>query len=279
LKSASTMATAILLTLASCNKADDASFSSLNSETAIDSKVDEVNDIATSALNSYDAISGRVEDRDDRLECATISKEAGNTKDAGKITLTFKGDCKDDDGDVRTGKIAITWSGGVWFVPSSTHTITLENYTVNGVLMEGTRVVKNIITTESSLTSTIQGSHKSTWPDGTSAARTVNRTRQWARSSTSPLQNRWIISQTDPSIPAATGTNRNGKNYSVQITKPLQYVANCGRRIHIPVIGVKTVTVDTELFTVDYGDGTCDNLITVTKNGVSKTVKVDKDGN
>ncbi len=108
LKSASTLATAILLTLASCNKTDDASFSSLNSETAIDAKVDEVNDIASSALNSNDAISGRVEDRDDRLECATVLKDLGNTKEAGKITITFKADCKDDDGDVRTGKIIIT---------------------------------------------------------------------------------------------------------------------------------------------------------------------------
>jgi len=279
LKSASPLVMAILLTLASCNKTDDASFSSLNSETAIDSKVDEVNDIASAALNSNDAISGRVEDRDDRLECATVVKEVGNTKDAGKITLTFNGGCKDDDGDLRTGKIIITWSGGRWFIPGSTHTITLESYTVNGVVMEGTRTVKNVSTTASPLTWTIQGSHKSTWADGTSASRTVNRTRQWVRSSTSPFQDKWIISQTDPNIPAATGTNRNGKNYSVQITTPLQYVAACGRRVHIPVIGLKTVTVDTEIFTVNYGDGTCDNLITVTKNGVSKTVKVDKDGN
>jgi hypothetical protein len=279
LKAAATMAIAMAFTLASCNKTNEASFSSLNNETAIDSKVDEVNDIASSALNTNDAVTGRVEDRDDRLDCATVTKEPGNTKEAGKITLTFNGDCKDDDGDVRTGKMIITWSAGRWFIPGSIHTITLEGYSINGVAIEGTRTVKNISTTESPLTWTIEGSHKSTWPDGTSASRSVKRTRQWVRSSTSPLQDKWIISQTDPATPAATGTNRNGKNYSVQITTPLQYVRACGRRVHIPVIGVKVVTVDTEVYTVDYGDGTCDNLITVTKNGASKTVKVDKDGN
>jgi hypothetical protein len=279
LKSASALATAIVLTLASCNKTNEASLSSLNNETAIDSKVDEVNDIASSALNSNDAPTGRVEDRDDRLDCATVVKDAGNTKEAGKITLTFTGDCKDDDDDVRTGKIIITWSGGRWFIPGSVHIITLENYTVNGVVMNGTRTVKNISTTESPLKWTIEGEHNSTWPDGTTAQRAVKRTRQWMRTSTNPLQDKWIISQTDPAVPAAIGTNRNGKNYSVQITTPLQYVRACGRRVHIPVVGVKTVTVDTEVFTVDYGDGTCDNLITVTKNGVSKTVKVNKDGN
>ena len=279
LKSASTLAAALVLTLASCNKTNDASFSSLNNETAIDSKVDEVNDIASSALNTNDAPSGRVEDRDDRLDCATIVKDASNTKEAGKITITFSGDCKDDDDDVRTGKMIITWSGGRWFIPGSVHTITLEGYTVNGVVMDGTRTVTNVSTTTSPLTWNIVGSHNSTWPDGTTAQRTVKRTRQWVRSSTNPLLDKWIISQTDPNTPAETGTNRNGKNYSVQITTPLQYVRACGRRVHIPVIGVKTVTVDTEVFSVDYGDGTCDNLITVTKNGASKTVKVNKDGN
>ena len=97
------------------------------------------------------------------------------------------------------------------------------------------------------------------------------------RSPISPLQDKWIVSQTDPNTPAASGTNRRGKDYSVQITTPLQYFASCGRRVHIPVIGVKQVTVDGKAYTVDYGDGTCDNLVTVTANGVSKTVKVEKD--
>lgn len=279
LKSASTLAAAIVLTLASCNKTNEASLSSLNNETAIDSKVDEVNDIASSALNSNDAPTGWVEDRDDRLDCATIEKGAGNTKEAGTITLTFTGACKDDDDDVRTGKIIITWSNGRWFVPKSVHTITLVDYSVNGVVTNGARTVTNISTNDAPLTWTIEGTNTITWPDGTTAQRTVKRTRQWMRSSANPLQDKWIISQTDPAVPAAIGTNRNGKNYSVQITTPLRYVKACGRGIHIPVLGVKTVTVDNEVFTVDYGDGTCDNLITVTKNGVSKTVKVNKDGN
>lgn len=285
LKAASTLAIALVLILASCNKTNEVSSlssvdsQSLSTEAATDAKVDEVNDIAASALNTNDAPGGRVEDRDDRLDCATVTKDPSNTKEAGKITLTFKSDCKDEDGDTRSGKIIITWSGGRWFVPGSVHTITLEEYSVNGVSISGTRTVTNVSNATSPLTWNIVGSHKSTWSDGTTASREVKRTRQWVRSSVSPKEDKWIISQTDPSVAAASGTNRNGKNYSVKITTPLQYFASCGRRVHIPVIGVKVVTTDSKEYTVDYGDGTCDNRVTVTINGVSKTITVNKDGN
>jgi hypothetical protein len=275
----STLMIAFVLVLASCNKSNDLTSSldsqSLNNEATMDAQQDETADIASSALNTNDAFGGRVEDRDDRLECAVVTKEEGNSKEAGKITLTFNGDCKDDDGNVRTGKMIITWSGGRWFVPGSVHIITLEGYTINSVGIEGTRTVTNISTTESPLTWTIAGTHKSTWPDGTSATRTVNKTRQWVRSSTNPREDKVIISQTQPSVAAATGTNRHGKTYSVQITTPLQYFFSCGRRVKIPVIGVKVVNVgDTstgsKVYTVDYGNGTCDNKFTVTKDGVTK---------
>lgn len=281
---ASTWMLAMVLFLASCNKTEDAGLSALDSqnisdESATDAKVDEVNDIATAALNTNDALGGRVENPDDRLACATVTKDANNTKEGGKITIVFNGDCKDDDGDVRTGTIIITWSGGRWFTPGSTHTVTLQAYAVNGVKIEGTRTVTNVSTTEKPLTFNIEGSHKTTWADATTATRNIKRTRQWVRQSISPLQDKWTISQTDPNTPAASGTNRKGKGYSVQITTPLQYFVSCGRRVHIPVIGIKQVTVDGKNYTVDYGNGTCDNLVTVTTNGVSKTLKVDKDGN
>lgn len=285
LKAASTLAIALVLILASCNKTNEVSSlssvdsQSLSTEAATDAKVDEVNDIATSALNTNDAPSGRVEDRDDRLDCATVTKDPSNTKEAGKITLTFKSDCKDEDGDTRSGKIIITWSGGRWFIPGSVQTITLEEYSINGVSISGNRTVTNVSNATSPLTWNIVGSHKSTWSDGTTASREVKRTRQWVRSSVSPKEDKWIISQTDPSVAAASGTNRNGKNYSVKITTPLQYFASCGRRVHIPVIGVKVVTTDSKEYTIDYGDGTCDNQITVTINGASKTITVNKDGN
>jgi hypothetical protein len=275
----STMMIAFVFVLASCNQSNDLvsnlDSQSLNNESTMDAQQDETADIASSALNSNDVFGGRVEDRDDRLECATITKDPTNTKESGKITLTFNGDCKDDDDNVRTGKMIITWSGGRWFVPGSVHVIKLVGYTINGVAIEGTRTVTNVSTATSPLTWTIAGSHKSTWPDGTTSERTVNKTRQWVRSSITPKEDKWIISQTNPNVAAATGINRHDKTYSVQITTPLQYFATCGRRVKIPVIGVKVVNIGdpasgSKVYTVDFGDGTCDNKFTVTKDGVTK---------
>jgi hypothetical protein len=279
LKGISSLMIAFVMILASCNKSNDLVSSldsqSLNNESTMDAQQDEATDIASVALNSNDAFGGRVEDRDDRLECATVKKDSLNTKEAGTITLTFNGDCTDDNGNVRKGKIIIKWQGGRWFVPGSVHVIKLEGYSINGVLIEGTRTVTNISTPTSPLTWTVAGSYKSTWPDGTFAQRTVNKTRQWVRSSTNPKEDKWIISQTNPNVAAATGINRHGKTYSVQITTPLQYFATCGRRVKIPVIGVKVVNIGdpssgSKVYTVDYGDGTCDNKFTVTKDGVTE---------
>ncbi len=276
----STLMIAFVLILASCNKSNDLTSSldsqSLNNEATMDAQQDETADIATSALSANAvAVGGRVEDRDDRLACATVTKDSTNTKEAGKITLTFKADCKDDDGNVRTGKMIITWSGGRWYVPGSVHTIKLEGYSINGVSIEGVRVLTNISTEASPLTWTISGAHKSTWPDGTFSERTVNKTRQWVRSSTNPREDKIIISQTNSSVAAASGINRHGNTYSVSITTPLQYFASCGRRVKIPVIGVKVVTIGnpstgSKTYTVDFGNGTCDNKYTVTKDGVTK---------
>jgi hypothetical protein len=280
LKGVATAMIAFIMILASCNKSNDLTSSldsqSLNNEATMDAQQDETADIATSALNANAvAVGGRVEDRDDRLACATVTKDSTNTKDSGTITLTFNGDCTDDDGNVRKGKMIITWLNGRWYVPGSVHTIKLEGYSINGVGIEGTRTVTNISTTESPLTWTISGSHKSTWPDGTTAQRTVNKTRQWVRSSTNPREDKIIISQTNPAVSAASGINRHGNTYSVSITTPLQYFASCGRRVKIPVVGIKVVTVGnpstgSKTYTVDFGDGTCDNKYTVTKDGVTK---------
>jgi hypothetical protein len=49
------------------------------------------------------------------------------------------------------------------------------------------------------------------------------------------------------------------------------------------VKGVKSMSVTTatgvRTYKIDYGDGTCDNLVTVTINGKEKVITVNGDGN
>lgn len=284
LKSLSSLMLAFVLILGSCNKSDEVTFStqdnqSVNNDAALESSQEETVDMATSVLNSADAISGRVED-DSRISCAYIIKEVGTEKSTGTILVDFSrtasgadnpAGCTDPRGNVRKGSFTITWSGGRWFLSGSTQTITFNNYSINGLVISGSRTITNVSTQESPLTWNISGTLTTTWPDKTTATRTVSRTKKWVRSTTI-ADDKVIISQTAGAATAASGTNRYGKSYSVKITTPLEYSTSCllTNKVYIPVKGVKEITTDTKVYTVDFGAGTCDNTYTVTLNGKSK---------
>ena len=272
LKGISTVMIAFVLVLASCNK-DDSVFSlqdvqNLSTDGALEAAQDETQDIATGELNANDD-GARVE-ADDRTKGAIVTKTG--TKDAGTIAIDFTADGKTDSkGNLRKGKIEISWTGR-WRASQSVHIVTLNGYSINGIGITGTRTVTNISTNDSPLTWTIVANHTSTWPDGATATRTVNRTRQWIRA-TNPLDDKVIVSQTAGATTAAAGKNRYGKNYSVKIIAPLEYSVSCvgSNKVYKPVKGTKEVTVESKVFTVDFGTGTCDNSFTVTFNGKTRT--------
>ena len=65
----------------------------------------------------------------------------------------------------------------------------------------------------------------------------------------------------------------------MEITKPLVFKRECSssRKFSIAVEGTKELTIDGKLIVIDYGDGTCDNKVTITINGTSKEVEVSGD--
>jgi hypothetical protein len=285
MKNLSTVLIAAVLFLGSCSKSEETSFTAqdnqvVNNDGATEAMHEETSDLATSALNSADGLDSRVEE-DVRLACATRSVETNPyDKTSGTVTINFDrspsgaenpNGCTDPAGNVRKGSITVTWTGGRWYAAGSSHTIAFNNYSINGVKITGTRTVTNVSTPNLPLTWNITGQLTSTWPDLTTATRTVNRTRQWVRSATI-ANDKVIISQTAGTASAASGTNRYGKTYTVKITTPLEYGTLCllTKKVYLPSKGVKEVTVDSKVYTVDFGTGTCDNTFTVTFNGKSK---------
>lgn len=272
LKGITSLMIAFVLILASCKKTDETSFSAQDNQSVandgtVEAQQDETSDIATSALNTNDP-AGRAE-TDDRTKCATITLGANSTKEAGTITIDFGSNtgCTDSKGNTRKGKLIVSWLGGRWFVLGSSFTVASDGYSINGVKISGTRTVTNVTTNVATPTWKISGSYTSTWPDNTTAIRTVSITRQWVIA-----DSKIIVSQTSDASSFATGTNRYGKSYSVQVTTPLEFSASClgTSKIYIPVKGVKVITVDTKVYSVDFGTGTCDNTFTVSFNGKSK---------
>lgn len=304
LKTMSTLAIATVLTVSSCKKDNELLNSNdtqnLNSESVSDSYSDEANDMSTVATGNVDdtqfaggRTDGRTEgngpvtpkigwgDLDDRLKCANITIVRTNTpgtKPTGTITIDFTdAGCTDGRGVKRTGKIVIEYSG-LRFLPDSYIKTTFVGYARNGVKVEGVHTLTNVTPVTQTFPRfqvTIVGG-KLIFPDGKTITREQTFTREWQRA-TNPTQDKWVIL----SGSSASGTNKNGKTYTMSVTKDLVYSRACqiSNKVFIAVSGTKVFVADSKTYTVDYGDGNCDNDITVTLGGISKTITVNADGN
>ncbi|MEM7298140.1 MAG: hypothetical protein AAF391_07725 [Bacteroidota bacterium] len=228
----------------------------LESEAALESNLEDVDVIVAAGMETID-VSGRLQD-DEVIRCAAITHDEENNT----LTIDYGDGCEGPRGRVRAGKIIITYDSRK-LEPGSFRQATFEDFSVDGVLIEGTRRVENIAASldenpkfEVSLTG-----GKMTFEDGTAATRETSHTREWVRA-TNPLEDEtWIEG-------SASGSRRDGASYSTVITERLVYSRACrGSRVFIPVSGVKEITFGDNVMVVDYGDGECDNIVTVTING------------
>jgi hypothetical protein len=284
---------AFILVFASCNE-DGFDFNANDSqnvenEAASDSYFEDADDISTLAVSAdgstatgaRESSSGRggvKPEGDHRFNCATVTFEFASdnstTTPHGYITINFGTGCTDLKGNVRKGIIKVEFIGKR-FLPNSKIITTFQEYSINGIKIEGTRTVTNITGSNESAPkfSIVVVGGKATWPDGSFATREVNRTREWIRGA-NPMLDQWIVNGT------AAGTNRNGKIYQMEITKALVFKRECAinSKVFMPVEGTKKLTVESgKVITIDYGSGECDKTVTVTINGQSKTVDVNGD--
>ncbi|MEI9922067.1 MAG: hypothetical protein WDO14_25215 [Bacteroidota bacterium] len=288
MKGSATVMLAGLLFLASCEDKVDFNSSdteSVQNEAAVDSYFEDTDDMALTAVSSDDGTlngsrvdAGRViavAKLDHRFKCATVTLDfaADNTFQVphGTITVDFGTDgCTDDDGNVRKGKIIVQFLGRR-FYPASTVTTTTDGYFINGVKLEGTRVVTNVSgsTEETPKFNVVLTDGKATWSDNSTATRNVNRVHEWIRAE-NPLSDQWSVTGT------AMGTNRNGKEYEMDITSALVYKRQCAisAKVFMAVQGTKELTVNGRKITIDYGAGDCDRTVVITADGQSKSVDV-----
>jgi hypothetical protein len=306
LKTISTLAIAFVLILASCKKDDESTLSpadtqNVSSESVTDAYNDEGQDMSSIAISNVNPnqfaggrIGGRTEGNgvvnpivpwqnlDDRLKCAEITINTTNalgTKPTGTITIDFDKNtsCTDSRGIARKGKIVIEYSGYL-FLTSSFIKTTFNGYFRNDVKVDGVHTLTNVTTGIQDFpkfTVNITGG-KITFADGKTITRTQNFIREWRRA-TNPAQDTWAILVGSE----ASGGNRNGKTYTMNVTADLIYSRPCAisNKVFIPVSGTKVFIVDGKTYSVDFGTGNCDNDVTVSVGGVSKTITVGADGN
>lgn len=250
---------------------DENDVESVSSEEQLETSFEDLDLISVEANDQTEDgdMGGRAHmDEDDMLtRCATITHD----KEAKTITIDFGDGCEGPDGKIRSGIIFITYTQRM-FIPGAVLTITLENYTVNGLAIEGKKTITNVsenLFDNVSFNKVLEGG-KITWPDGTFATREVDKTFTWYRENNPLLDEVHVEGE-------ASGINRRGVTYNVSIVSTVIWKVSCRvRGVCLPVQGLKLVEREGHAdVLVDFGDGECDTTVTLTKNGASRVVEID----
>ncbi len=233
----------------------------VESEAGMEAVMEDLDVVAEAGMDAINA--GGRQLQDDRLDCAIVTHD----EDSKTVTIDYGDGCEGPHGRVRSGIIVITYTDRK-LVPGSVKTVTLQNFSVDTVRVEGTRIITNIMETEEDApkfrVELIGG--KMTFPDETSATRDADHTREWFRGTNPRLDESYRLG-------TAEGTDRDGNTYRVEILERIVYKRTCGL---LPVSGIKQITVNggEHVIVYDYGDGRCDNLVTVTIDGRTEEIEV-----
>ena len=229
---------------------------------------EEIDDITSGMmLIAEGGVGGRITSVDDeRCHCAVVTHDHENHV----ITIDFGDGCTGPNGVVRSGKIIINYNG-YRFVPGSYWIVTFEEFYINRRHIEGVRTVTNVsasLMVNPKFHIVLEGG-KVTWPDETFATREVDRVRVWFRAANPLFDEYHILAES-----TADGTTRKEINYSCVVLSDLVYKRSCRNSVRgrIPVAGVKEVVFGDRTYTIDFGDGECDTIVTITTGDETKTI-------
>ncbi|MEM7369211.1 MAG: hypothetical protein AAF587_11475 [Bacteroidota bacterium] len=266
----------LLIGLTSCQQGeDDPTMAEVDAELVvleadIEATYEEVDAYSFEAMDLTDlsAEARRFVNPSDQMisSCVIVTHDSVNKV----VTVDFGTGCIGADGKERKGQIIITYTQRL-YRPGAQLSIALQNYSVDGVQVEGTKTITNVSPTfqaNISLNTTLVGG-KITWLNGDVATRQFTRTRTWVRAA-NPILDEFHVEG------AVQGSRRNGNAYQINIVSTLIYKRSCRLQgVRIPVQGLKAIQRSNRPnVLVDVGDGDCDHLITITVNGSSHVVDV-----
>ena len=102
-------------------------------------KRQDVDDIGFESVLYFESGGRTVENEDSPIRCATKTHDKENKT----IIIDFGEGCEGPHGRVRSGKIIITYTDRK-FVSGAVHTMTFENFYIDGKMVEGKRTRTNI---------------------------------------------------------------------------------------------------------------------------------------
>lgn len=200
--------------------------------------------------------------------CPTVTFAQPEGTWPNTITIDFGAACTRPDGRVLSGKLIIHQTAEIR-TPGAVRTVTHDQFFVDGVQVEGTRTWTNNgqnVDGQWSYTK-VATDMKLTFEDGSTT--TWNKTRTSVLIEGGNTLTHW--DDVWSSSGTASGVNRNGNDFTATTKEPLIKRATC-RWISS---GVIEFTVGVRTRSLDFGDGTCDRLGTLTlANGDAYTVRL-----
>lgn len=270
--SGSLFATGLAITaLVACQKEDtsiDEALPVAKQETLVEEILVEVDALADEALGlKLSEGKSAVAEGDFFISsCPVITID--NTSDPKVITVDFGTGCTGKDNKVRSGKIIITATS---FTDATSERIkTFEDFYVDGAKVEG--AVNKIITInrqDHSRVAEIEEDITITFPDENGTAhRVASLIREYQYNKSGVLRDNIITSYGTVEFTRVSGL-KVVKTSSE--SEPLVFKVSC----HRLVSGVVTVTTsDNRTWTIDYGDGECDNLATITSGDKTRVIRL-----
>lgn len=192
------------------------------------------------------------------LYCPTSTVSAViNGGGSATLTVDFGSGSNCIDGRLRTGKIIAEFNG-FWNQTGSSITVSPDGYTVSGFPVEFDMTIRqNGANASGNLSWDVEVSNAAIYTAEGTISWETNRTTEWVggQDTFDATDNEYEITGT------SSGTSRFQRTFEVEVTTPLLVRSNCPN----VVSGVLNLTPqDLETRSIDYGEGTCDKVATLT---------------
>ncbi len=225
---------------------------------------EDIFDVVDEAAQQVGDLNGFVEEEaaDDR-GCADVTVERTLP---GNFPLTLSLDYTDDgctlnDGRAVSGAITAVFTGRLREA-GSIFTITFTDFVLDGKTINGTKTITNNgLNGDGQLSYDIVVENGSVlFANGNTVTYITNRTRTWVEGKDTDFENdgmSGILDDVWEITGTASGLNRDGNSYEVNITTPLRRAMNC-RWLTAGILELDTDALSSTL-SIDFGTGTCDD--------------------
>lgn len=185
------------------------------------------------------------------------------------IVMDFGSGCKGPDGKMRSGKIIIKASSFENLVTNREKTF--ENFTIENRKIEGKITQTVTLNRENHIRiAKVTENVSVTFADGSVVLRKADMTREHQLGVLTDRLDDKIISWGEITISKADGRQM---VKTINETKPLVFLASCRQTVS----GVVNYSqADGQSWQIDYGQGECDDIAEVTRNGIVKVIRIRK---